>query len=104
MGGAMRKIVAALGIGTLLAFGCAGGVKGLQQSANNLGNDVADSSVTTDIADGATKAGNDVADSSVTKDVADAGNTAANDVAPDAGAPGGGKKKKKPKSKPKKPT
>src|SRR5262245_1565567 len=96
----MRKSLVALGLASLFALACAGGVKGLEDSSKNLGNDIGDSSVTKDIADAGSNAGNDIADSSVTKDVADAGKNTANDIDPkaDAGAPSGGKKKpKKPK-------
>ncbi len=100
----MRKAFVVMVVGSVLGLGC-GGVKGLEKSGTSLGNDIADSSVTHDIADAGTSVGNDVADSSVTHDVADAGNSVGNDVAPkDAGATtAAAPTKKKPGKKPKKP-
>ncbi len=97
----MRKAFVVLGVWSL-CLGCGGGVKGIQDTGNKLGNDVADSSVTKDVSDAGTNVGNDVADSSVTKDVSDAGTNVGNDVAPkkDAGAPPAATTEKPPAKKP----
>jgi len=73
----MRTTFVVMLAGSLFALGC-GGVKGIEKSGTSLGNDIADSSVT--------------------KDVAGAGNSVGNEVAPkDAGAtPAATPKKKKP--------
>src|SRR3954471_15232236 len=85
----MRKAFVVMVTGMMLALGCGGGVKGIENSGKNLGNDIADSSVTKDLEDGGTKVGNDVADASVTKDVNEGANKAGDDVSgkKDAGAP-----------------